>query len=194
MATIDSFLRHGGDRDTAIAVPDGPSLTYAQLRQMVDEASLRLASFGVRRQDRVAIVFPNGPEAIVLFLAAAAVGTACPLNPAYKEAEFRFYLEDTGARFLLAPRGDAADARKALSEGSTVIEGEIDDAGRLSLESSGSISEVRSTAPPDPDDIALVLHTSGTTSPAEAGAVAASKPDRVRGERETLHESVLPSP
>ncbi|TME82085.1 MAG: AMP-dependent synthetase, partial [Chloroflexi bacterium] len=164
MSTIDSLLRHGGDRDTAIAVPDGPSLTYAQLRQMVDEAALRLASFGVRREDRVAIVFPNGPEAIVLFLAAARVGTACPLNPAYKEAEFRFYLEDTGARFLLAPRGNGTDARKALSTGSTVIEGEIDDAGRLLLESNGSRSEIRSIAPPEPDDIALVLHTSGTTS------------------------------
>jgi len=164
MSTIDSLLRHGGDRDTAIAVPDGPSLTYAQLRQMVDEAALRLASFGVRREDRVAIIFPNGPEAIVLFLAAARVGTACPLNPAYKEAEFRFYLEDTGARFLLAPRGNGTDARKALSAGSTVIEGEIDDAGRLSLESNGSRSEIRSIAPPEPDDIALVLHTSGTTS------------------------------
>ncbi len=164
MSTIDSLLRHGGDRDTAIAVPDGPSLTYAQLRQMVDEAALRLASFGVRREDRVAIIFPNGPEAIVLFLAAARVGTACPLNPAYKEAEFRFYLEDTGARFLLAPRENGTDARKALSAESTVIEGEIDDAGRLSLESNGSRSEMRSIAPPAPDDIALVLHTSGTTS------------------------------
>jgi len=164
MSTIDSLLRHGGDRDTAIAVPDGPSLTYAQLRQMVDEAALRLASFGVRREDRVAIVFPTGPEAIVLFLAAARVGTACPLNPAYKEAEFRFYLEDTGARFLLAPRQNGTDARKALSAGSTVIEGEIDDAGRLSLESNGSRGEIRSIAPPEPDDIALVLHTSGTTS------------------------------
>src|SRR5437016_6410989 len=48
--------------------------------------------------------------------------------------------------------------------GSTVIEGEIDDAGRLSLESNGSRSEIRSIAPPAPDDIALVLHTSGTTS------------------------------
>ena len=164
MSTTDSLLRHGGDRDTAIAVPDGPSLTYAQLRQMVDEAALRLASFGVRREDRVAIVFPNGPEAIVLFLAAARVATACPLNPAYKEAEFRFYLEDTGARFLLAPRENGTDARKALSAGSTVIEGEIDDAGRFSLESNGSRSEIRSIAPPEPDDIALVLHTSGTTS------------------------------
>ncbi|TMD67375.1 MAG: AMP-dependent synthetase, partial [Chloroflexi bacterium] len=137
MSTVDTLLHHGRDQDTAIAVPDGPTLTYAQLREMVDDASLRLASFGVRPQDRVAMVFPNGPEAIVMFLAAASVATACPMNSAYKEAEFRFFLEDTGARFLLAPAGDGAGARRALPEGSTVIEADIDDAGELRLEIGG---------------------------------------------------------
>ena len=164
VSTIDSLLRGGRDQDPAIAVPDGPVLSYARLREMVHDASLRLASFGVQPDDRVAIVFPNGPEAIVLFLAVANVATACPLNPGYKEAEFRYFLEDTGARFLLAPRGNGAEARRALPDGSTVIEAEIDDGGRLSLESSGSRRDVRTIAPADPDDLALVLHTSGTTS------------------------------
>src|SRR5438105_3101104 len=133
MSTVDALLHRGRDQDAAIVVPDGPSLTYAQLREMVDAASLRLASFGVRPNDRLAMVFPNGPEAIVMFLAAASVATACPMNSVYKEAEFRFFLEDTGARFLLAPAGDGADARRALPEGSTVIEADIDDAGELRL-------------------------------------------------------------
>jgi len=170
MSTVDALLDRGRDRDAAIAVPDGPTLIYAQLREMVHDASLRLVSCGVRPSDRVAMVFPNGPEAIVLFLATARVATACPLNSAYKEAEFRFFLEDTGARFLLVPPGDGADARRALPEGSTVIEADIDDAGRLGLESKGphptlprkrgrEIELARS-----PDATALVLHTSGTTS------------------------------
>ena len=40
---------------------------------------------------------------IVSFLAASMAGTAAPLNPAYKEDEFRFYLEDTDARVLILP-------------------------------------------------------------------------------------------
>ena len=68
MSTVDALLDRGRDRDAAIAVPDGPTLIYAQLREMVHDASLRLASCGVRPSDRVAMVFPNGPEAIVLFL------------------------------------------------------------------------------------------------------------------------------
>jgi acyl-CoA synthetase (AMP-forming)/AMP-acid ligase II len=174
MSAVDTLLRRGRDQHAAIAVPDGPTLTYAQLREMVHDASLRLASFGVRPDDRVAMVFPNGPEAIVLFLAIANIATACPLNSAYKEAEFRFYLEDTGARFLLAPPGDGADARRALPKGAIVIEAEISDAGRLTVETSegphptlprqrGRETE-RARETQDGDAIALVLHTSGTTS------------------------------
>src|SRR5207302_11202111 len=141
-------------------------------REMVDDAALRLASFAVRPQDRVAMVFPSGPEAIVMFLAAASVATACPMNSAYKEAEFRFYLEDTGARFLLAPAGDGADARRALPEGSTVIEADIDDSGRLRLESKGPHPalprergmEIEGCETKDSEEIALVLQTSGRTS------------------------------
>jgi acyl-CoA synthetase (AMP-forming)/AMP-acid ligase II len=177
MSTVDSLLQAGRDRDVAIAVPGGPTLTYAQLRAMVHEASSRLASLGVRPHDRVAMVFPNGPEAIVLFLAVASVATACPLNAAYKEAEFRFYLEDTGARFLLAPGGEGAEARRAMPQGSTVIEADIDDAGTLRLEIGGPHPALprergreidslptRGREIVDGEAVALVLHTSGTTS------------------------------
>src|SRR6202022_906792 len=117
------------------------------------------------------------------FLAVASIATACPLNAAYKEAEFRFYLEDTGARFLLAPPGDGADARRALPMGATAIEAEIDDAGKLRLEITGPHPTLprergrevenlpargrETRAGRETDDgerIALVLNTGGRTS------------------------------
>ena len=55
------------------------------------------------RDDRVAMALPNGMDAIVAFLAAAAAGTAAPLNPGYKFEEFCFYLADTRAKVLMAP-------------------------------------------------------------------------------------------
>ena len=164
MSPIDSLLEHGAEGDAAITVPDGPTISYGQLREMVQQASRRLASFGVRPQDRIALVFPNGPEAIVLFLAASRIATACPMNPAYKESEFRFYLEDTGAKFLVTAREDGEVAKRSLPEGSIVIEAEINAAGELSLESSGSTGAVSSVQEADGDAIAMVLHTSGTTS------------------------------
>jgi acyl-CoA synthetase (AMP-forming)/AMP-acid ligase II len=113
-ATIRELLDRGAAGAVALKVPDGPSLTYARLRDLVDETAARLTTHGVQPHDRVAIVYPNGAEAVVLFLASSMIAVACPLNAAYKEDEFRFYLEDTGARFLLVPPEQGAGARRAL--------------------------------------------------------------------------------
>jgi acyl-CoA synthetase (AMP-forming)/AMP-acid ligase II len=161
---LPNVLEHGGASDLAIAVPSGVRLTYRQLREQVVATADGLARLGVRRDDRVAFVFPNSAEAIVLFLAASTVATAAPLNAAYKEEEFRFYLEDTGARALVVPPGEGMAVRRALPDGVTLIEAHIDASGVLRLESgTPQIGARKATAPGD-DDIALVLHTSGTTS------------------------------
>jgi oxalate---CoA ligase len=164
MPNVTSLLLSGPAGEPALSVPGGPVLTYAQLRELIEEASLGLVSFGIGSGDRVAMVFPIGPEAIVLFLAAANIATACPLNPAYTETEFRYYLEDTGARFLLVPPSDAAPARAALDGAGTMIEAEIDRDGRLHMKSNVVRRSASAVLPASEDDVALVLHTSGTTS------------------------------
>ena len=163
-ANISSLLGRGATEKPALIVPDGPTLTYGRLRELTEEVASALSSHGVAPGDRVATVFPNGPEAILLFLATSTIGVSCPLNPAYKEDEFRFYLEDTGARFLLVPPGEAEAARRALPEGGKLIEVALDAAGRLQLSSSGETAFVDSHGPADAGATALVLHTSGTTS------------------------------
>ncbi|MFZ0169483.1 MAG: acyl--CoA ligase [Candidatus Dormiibacterota bacterium] len=161
--TLADLLLQGPADRAAVVVPEGPILTYGRLRQLVSEGAEALASLGVGAHDRVAMALPDGAEAIVLFLAAAFGATACPLNPAYKEDEFRFYLEDTQARVLLLPPGQGAEARRALPRGAMVIEAEIDAGGRLRLESQQPRLGARPVQPSGPDDVALVLHTSGTT-------------------------------
>jgi acyl-CoA synthetase (AMP-forming)/AMP-acid ligase II len=162
-ATLDDVLQRGDPNAIAVVVPGGARLTYAKLREEVEASADALARAGVRRGDRVALVLPNGLESIVLFLAAASAGSAAPLNPAYKESEFRFYLEDTAARAVVVPRGGAEAARKALPENVALIEASVDESGRVALTSSGGRSP-RSHDAPGPDEEALVLHTSGTTS------------------------------
>ena len=56
---------------------------------------------GVGRGDRVAIVLPNGPEMAAAFLSVAAAAAAAPLNPAYRQDEFEFYLGDLNAKALI---------------------------------------------------------------------------------------------
>jgi acyl-CoA synthetase (AMP-forming)/AMP-acid ligase II len=164
MSTLTSLLVKPPGDHPALAVPDELVLTYGRLRELIDEASRQLSALGVGPQDRVAMALPNGPEAIVLFLAVAGIATACPLNPAYTEAEFRFYLEDTGARFLLVLRGEGESARRAFGEKGVVMDVAIDSGGRLTLEGMARRRATRPAPVATANDVALVLHTSGTTS------------------------------
>ena len=161
-ATLVHLLDRGRPSSTAITVPDGPSLTYSELRKQVYGVTGQLDSMGLGRGDRVAIALPNRLETIVSFLAVSSLATAAPLNPAYKEDEFRFYMEDTGARVLITPTDGGEEARRAAPESTTQLTIDADDSGHVHLKEIEQKGSSRVT--PYPDDVALVLHTSGTTS------------------------------
>src|ERR1019366_2220385 len=64
-----------------------------------------LNAMGIGRNDRVAIVLPNGPEMASAFIAIAAGATTAPLNPTYRGEEFDFYLSDLNAKALVIQEG-----------------------------------------------------------------------------------------
>jgi acyl-CoA synthetase (AMP-forming)/AMP-acid ligase II len=136
-------------------------LSYGELRTQVEILAETLAALGVKRGDRIGMALPNGIPSILCFLAAAEAGTAAPLNPAYKEEEFRFYLEDTNARVLLLPPHGAEEARRAAGDSVQVVTVDMDAHGTVTL-NGGKGGRVPLT-PPSVDDTALVLHTSGST-------------------------------
>ncbi|HLH39058.1 MAG TPA: AMP-binding protein, partial [Bryobacteraceae bacterium] len=149
-----------GDR-TAIILPDsGLEITYSKFRDQVFSLADSLASLGIGPGDRVATVLPNGLPAIVSFLAASIAGTAAPLNPNYREDEFKFYLEDTSAKILLCPPDGAAEARKAAGGKIPVYSLEMDETGFVRIAGAGN---GRKSPAPSDDGVALILHTSGST-------------------------------
>lgn len=164
MNTLTGILEHGAPDRPALIVPDGPTWTYAALKREVAKIADTLAGLGVERKDRVALVLPNGAEAILCFLGAAAVTTVAPLNPAYTEDEFRFYLEDTGAHVMLVPAGGAEAARAALGDRGVLVEVSVVGDGEVRLTSTSMVDPERRSSAATPDDVALILHTSGTTS------------------------------
>src|ERR671929_1944422 len=101
----------------AVFIPDGPEVTYGQLEQQIEAVTAALRAGGVQAGEPVAIVLPNSLEYLVAFLATTwARAIAAPLNPGYKVEEFRFYLEDAGAKAVVVAPGDhpAREAARQL--------------------------------------------------------------------------------
>ena len=167
-ATISDLLRVGRDSDPALLAPGRKPLDYRGLRDHVAATLRALNARGIGRGDRVGIVLANGPEMASAFLAVAAGATAAPLNPAYKEDEFDFYLSDLKAKALIVRKGDASPAiAVARRLGAQVLEVDWDEAGPAGLFSfvgTPSGGPAAKGGPAAADDIAMVLHTSGTTS------------------------------
>jgi acyl-CoA synthetase (AMP-forming)/AMP-acid ligase II len=161
MTLFDLISRAPGGAP-AIVLPEASVITtYDALRSQVQAVADQLTACGIGRGDRVGIALSNGLPTIVCFLAASIAGTAAPLNPGYKEDEFRFYLDDTGAKLLIVPPDGAEAARKAAeAEGVRMVVAETSADGAVQLR---DITRGRSAAPPAIDDTALILHTSGST-------------------------------
>ena len=160
--TVQDLLGVGRGSDPAIITPDGSILDYDALRAEVVRLGNQLRGLGIGPGDRIAIVLPNGPETAIAFLAAASIGCAAPLNPKYRENEFRFFLHDLDARALIIGPEGAESALAAASQ-STLPMTLTGEAGDLALSTGVGGAEERGQGPA-PDDVGLLLHTSGTTS------------------------------
>ena len=88
-----------------------------------------------------------------------------PLNPAYTVEEHSFYIGDIEPRLVVVAAGEGVTARSATPEGIALADAATRSDGRLALSIAGTTVEPttgRTNA--EPEDIALILHTSGTTS------------------------------
>jgi acyl-CoA synthetase (AMP-forming)/AMP-acid ligase II len=148
----------------AITAPERSPLTYAQLLTQVENVKETLNACGVGRNDRVVIVLENGPEMAVAFMAIASCCTAVPLNPAYRPEEFRFYLSRLNARALVVSADDQTGVKDLARQlGLAIVELIPNQAGAFELHCADNRASAQ-TGFAESDDIALILHTSGTTS------------------------------
>ena len=165
--TLTDLLSRGADDAIAIAAPGRTPLNYKSLRHLVAQTTQSLNAAGIGRNDRVAIVLPNGPEMATCFLACAAAATSAPLNPAYRVDEFEFYLDDLQARALIVEVGSTSPALLAAQKlGVHVIELSVPEgasAGEFKL-AAGDAKPCDRGGVSQADDTAMILHTSGTTS------------------------------
>ena len=166
--TIAGLLERGAADATALGAPGGTPLTYQALRTLVADVRQALETRGIGPGDRVAIVLDNGPEMAAAFLSVGSAATAAPLNPGYRSDEFEFYLTDLRAKLLIVAKGkDSPSVEVATRLGvpiARLVPHPERGAGTFTLEFATDAAPSGTRPPVTPDDIALVLHTSGTTS------------------------------
>jgi acyl-CoA synthetase (AMP-forming)/AMP-acid ligase II len=167
--TVTELLARGQDDRAAITAPERTALTYGALRALAKDTVAALNSFGIGRNDRVAMVLPNGPEMAAGFVAIASGATTAPLNPAYRAEELDFYLSDLNAKAVVIAEGMDTPARAVAAERKIPVISLVPDpsgpAGAFTLKPEGPLSgKPALPGPAQADDVALVLHTSGTTS------------------------------
>jgi amino acid adenylation domain-containing protein len=156
----ERILRHAAERPgaTAVVSATGAVLSYGELDARSARLARRLRSLGVGPETRVAVLLERSPELVTTLLAVMRAGGAwVPLDPAYPEERLRFALEDSGARALVT-RGDFMSRLGALP----VPVVEVDDPDAGGLESDVSL---------EPENLAYVIHTSGSTGVPKGVAV-----------------------
>ncbi|MDQ3196302.1 MAG: AMP-binding protein [Pseudomonadota bacterium] len=151
----------------ALAAPGRKPLSYRGLFEQVDHVRKTLNDFGLGRVDRVALVLPNGPEMASAFLGISAAAACAPLNPGYRAEEFEFYLNDLDARALIVPVASASPAVAVAHKHRipvlelNVVEGAPAGVFRLS---GSALPRTANAGFAAAEEVALLLHTSGTTS------------------------------
>lgn len=174
-STLSTSFPHGG-QETAIIIPAKPHalvVSYKELSAEVSSFQQKLAKLGVNPQSAVSIALPNTYEFIVAFLATSwQRAIAAPLNSAYKQEEFEFYIDDLKSALAIVPKGsfqkDGSAVRAARKYQAAIAECywcpqrkevvlDVKEEGKLRGKGNKPVEAAQ------PDDVALVLHTSGTT-------------------------------
>ena len=161
MSILTSLFLEADNDSVAIAAPDRASMSHGALREQTLAAGGQLKALGIEGDDRVAIVLANGPAMASAFVCLTPWCATAPLNPAYKADEYEFYLNDLDAKILLVEAGSTSVAVDVATRlGVRIVELEEGaTAGAFTLDAGNDVAESR-----DDNAIALILHTSGTTS------------------------------
>ena len=168
--TISQILENHPKTAPAIGGETEKWMSFGKLCTFSKTIGAELNSFGFIKSDRVAIVLPNGPEVASAFVSLSRWVVTAPLNPNYTKDEFMFYFRDLRVTAVLLPEDYYGAAFLAAKDLEVVVIRLLklsNIAGEFSLLLECSNKKRSNTAdakPTQPEDIAVLLHTSGTTS------------------------------
>ena len=148
------FLAHG----------EGTTISYRNFCERVNQIANCLVEHGLEPGDRVAMQVYKSWQALALYFATIkAGGVFLPLNNAYTAKEIEYFIQDAEPRLLICDQAAAESlASITLAFGCTPL--------TLNQDFGGTLSQLAdhcgldfAALPREPDDLAAVLYTSGTT-------------------------------
>jgi long-chain acyl-CoA synthetase len=140
---------------------DDLQFTFAEFDAAAGRVATLLEQAGVEPGDRVGVMLPNTPAFAIAFYGIMYRGAvAVPMNPLLKAREVSYYLSNSGAKALFAPPAFADEATAGAAEVGAQC-WLLDDAGLMKL--IADLPEQDSPVERGHDDVAVILHTSGTT-------------------------------
>eukprot|EP00884_Botryococcus_braunii_P001865 jgi/Botrbrau1/1167/Bobra.0162s0055.1 len=191
--TLTDAISGAGTSAALFGANNGPTISRKQLLDAVTTLANTLRASGIKPGDAVTLVDTNTIDFVIAFLAVtAARAIAAPLNSSYTQDEFKFYLEDVRSKLVLVPvRGIKLAEAAAAQTGVPVADVALLQtaggfqpqlrarAGAFRVQPAGPTAGPANTDGAQPDDVALFLHTSGTTGrpkgvPLSHGNLAAS--------------------
>jgi len=170
MKTIPEIANFFNDNKIFIISENRPFFTFADIKKQINWIKVFFKNQKILKTDTVAIVLENGPEMASCFLSVASNCCAAPLNPSYTKFEFNYYLNDLKPKAIIISENSNSSiinvARKNMIRIFKLSYNSSDVSGKFILKSEKSYTDISNgkNVLISPKDIALILHTSGTTS------------------------------
>jgi long-chain acyl-CoA synthetase len=165
-------------RDKVALTFYGTTFDFARLEALTEKMAASLASRGVKKGDRVALMLPNCPQYVISFFATVRLGAIiAQLNPMYVEREIEHILKDSGAETIVAyseayPRVKAIMGQTGLKN--VIVVDLKEDPKGLNAEHHSFGDFIGMDADPAPEveidpleDVAVLQYTGGTTGPSK---------------------------
>jgi carnitine-CoA ligase len=173
--TIRELLEHKASEESTHAYLrfEEKTITYEALNEAVNRLANGLVALGLEPGDRVAVMLPNHPDHVAIFLAMAKIGVVqVPVNIHLKGASLDYVVENSKLRAVVVDTSFREPILKVLERhpvefliwrGDTV---NTDPGTAHSLDELAS--EPNEESPPyapRTEDVLAILYTSGTTGP-----------------------------
>jgi long-chain acyl-CoA synthetase len=160
----EGAANHG---DVAAILFQGMTITYRELNDRIDQFAAGLASLGLKKGSRVALLLGNSPEFVIAYYGIARLGAvSVPINPLYTPGEIQYISADACVEAVVAVAPLAplfAAIRPTLPGLQHVILVGAEAEGALEFSQVLASGEAFSEVEIAEDDLAVILYTSGTT-------------------------------